>query len=84
MLALGNWGGGDADKDKLLTDVADDQVDALAAAFDALGRGASAPGDVARALRAQTARRALHVERPGDLRSFGDERARRDLGRGLG
>lgn len=62
----------------------DDQVDALAAAFDALGRGASAPGDVARALRAQTARRALHDERPGDLRSFGDERARGSLGRGLG
>ena len=27
FLAIGNWGGGDADKDKLLTDIADDQVD---------------------------------------------------------
>ena len=29
MLALGNWGGGDSDKEKLLTDIADDQVDLL-------------------------------------------------------
>ncbi len=29
MLAIGNWGGGDADKEKLLTDIADDQVDVV-------------------------------------------------------
>ena len=29
MLALGNWGGGDADKEKLLTDIVDDQVDVV-------------------------------------------------------
>ncbi|OWK46564.1 PSD1 and planctomycete cytochrome C domain-containing protein [Fimbriiglobus ruber] len=29
MLALGNWGGGDADKDKLLTDIVDDQIDVV-------------------------------------------------------
>ena len=29
FLALGNWGGGDADKEKLLTDIADDQVDVV-------------------------------------------------------
>jgi hypothetical protein len=29
MLALGNWGGGDADKEKLLTDVVDDQIDVI-------------------------------------------------------
>lgn len=33
MLSLGNWGGGDADKDKLLTDIADDQVDVVSRAF---------------------------------------------------
>ncbi len=33
FLALGNWGGGDADKDKLLTDIADDQVDATSRTF---------------------------------------------------
>jgi len=33
MLALGNWGGGDADKEKLLTDIADDQVDTVSRAF---------------------------------------------------
>src|SRR5262249_30787329 len=33
MLALGNWGGGDADKEKLLTDIADDQVDVVSRAF---------------------------------------------------
>jgi hypothetical protein len=33
MLALGNWGGGDADKDKLLTDIADDQVDVVTRTF---------------------------------------------------
>ena len=29
MLAIGNWGGGDADKEKLLTDIADDQIDVV-------------------------------------------------------
>jgi cytochrome c553 len=29
FLALGNWGGGDADKEKLLTDIVDDQVDVV-------------------------------------------------------
>src|SRR5206468_2377507 len=33
FLALGNWGGGDADKEKLLTDIADDQVDVVSRAF---------------------------------------------------
>jgi hypothetical protein len=33
MLAIGNWGGGDADKEKLLTDIADDQVDVVARTF---------------------------------------------------
>ena len=33
MLAIGNWGGGDADKDKLLTDIADDQVDVVSRGF---------------------------------------------------
>jgi Protein of unknown function (DUF1553)/Protein of unknown function (DUF1549) len=33
MLAMGNWGGGDADKEKLLTDIADDQVDVVCRAF---------------------------------------------------
>ena len=33
MLALGNWGGGDADKEKLLTDIADDQVDVVSRTF---------------------------------------------------
>jgi hypothetical protein len=33
FLAVGNWGGGDADKEKLLTDIADDQVDAVSRAF---------------------------------------------------
>jgi hypothetical protein len=33
FLAIGNWGGGDADKEKLLTDVADDQVDAVSRTF---------------------------------------------------
>ncbi len=32
-LAIGNWGGGDADKEKLLTDIADDQVDLVGRAF---------------------------------------------------
>jgi hypothetical protein len=36
MLAIGNWGGGDADKEKLLTDIADDQVDVVCRAFLAL------------------------------------------------
>src|SRR5581483_6074968 len=29
FLAIGNWGGGDADKEKLLTDIADDQIDVV-------------------------------------------------------
>src|SRR5207248_2486573 len=29
VLALGNWGGGDADKEKLLTDIVDDQIDVV-------------------------------------------------------
>jgi hypothetical protein len=33
MLAIGNWGGGDADKEKLITDIADDQVDVVSRAF---------------------------------------------------
>jgi hypothetical protein len=33
LLAIGNWGGGDADKEKLLTDIADDQVDVVGRAF---------------------------------------------------
>ncbi len=33
LLALGNWGGGDADKEKLLTDIADDQVDLVGRVF---------------------------------------------------
>src|SRR5205823_13621002 len=33
FLAIGNWGGGDADKEKLLTDIADDQVDAVSRTF---------------------------------------------------
>jgi hypothetical protein len=33
LLALGNWGGGDADKEKLLTNIADDQVDAVSRTF---------------------------------------------------
>ncbi len=33
MLAIGNWGNGDADKDKILTDIADDQVDVVSKAF---------------------------------------------------
>ncbi len=33
MYAIGNWGNGDADKDKILTDIADDQVDVTGRAF---------------------------------------------------
>lgn len=33
LLAIGNWGGGDADKEKLLTDIADDQIDVVNRAF---------------------------------------------------
>jgi hypothetical protein len=33
FLAIGNWGNGDADKDKILTDIADDQVDTTCRAF---------------------------------------------------
>src|SRR5207253_5655803 len=29
VLAIGNWGGGDADKEKLLTDIVDDQIDVI-------------------------------------------------------
>ena len=29
LLAIGNWGNGDADKEKILTDIADDQVDVI-------------------------------------------------------
>ncbi|MDB5306745.1 MAG: Protein of unknown function (DUF1553)/Protein of unknown function (DUF1549)/Planctomycete [Gemmataceae bacterium] len=29
LLAIGNWGGGDADKEKLLTDIVDDQIDVV-------------------------------------------------------
>src|SRR5205823_10896468 len=39
FLALGNWGGGDADKEKLLTDIADDQVDVVSRSFMALTVG---------------------------------------------
>jgi hypothetical protein len=33
LLAIGNWGGGDADKEKLLTDIVDDQVDVVSRTF---------------------------------------------------
>jgi hypothetical protein len=33
MYAIGNWGNGDADKDKILTDIADDAVDVTSKAF---------------------------------------------------
>jgi len=33
MLVIGNWGGGDADKEKLLTDIVDDQIDVVSRAF---------------------------------------------------
>ncbi|MGZ5544725.1 MAG: DUF1549 domain-containing protein, partial [Limisphaerales bacterium] len=33
MYAIGNWGNGDADKDKILTDIADDGVDVTARGF---------------------------------------------------
>ncbi|MDB6121668.1 MAG: Protein of unknown function (DUF1553)/Protein of unknown function (DUF1549)/Planctomycete [Pedosphaera sp.] len=33
VYAIGNWGNGDADKDKILTDIADDQVDVTGRAF---------------------------------------------------
>jgi mono/diheme cytochrome c family protein len=33
MYAIGNWGNGDADKDKVLTDIADDAVDVTGRAF---------------------------------------------------
>jgi mono/diheme cytochrome c family protein len=36
MLAIGNWGVGDADKEKLLTDIADDQLDVVCKTFMAL------------------------------------------------
>ncbi len=33
LLAIGNWGNGDADKEKLVTDIADDQVDIVSRGF---------------------------------------------------
>ncbi len=33
MLVIGNWGGGDADKEKLLTDIVDDQIDVVGRTF---------------------------------------------------
>jgi cytochrome c553 len=33
MLAIGNWGNGDADKDKIITDIVDDQIDVVSRAF---------------------------------------------------
>ena len=33
VLAIGNWGGGDSDKDKMLTDIVDDQVDLVGRGF---------------------------------------------------
>ncbi len=33
LLAIGNWGNGDADKEKLQTDIADDQVDIVSRGF---------------------------------------------------
>ena len=29
LLAIGDWGGGDADKEKMLTDIVDDQIDVV-------------------------------------------------------
>ena len=39
MLSIGNWGNGDADKDKILTDIADDQVDVVSRTFMGLTLG---------------------------------------------
>jgi mono/diheme cytochrome c family protein len=39
MLAIGNWGNGDADKEKILTDIADDQVDVVSRGFMGLTVG---------------------------------------------
>src|SRR5207249_4639932 len=39
MLAIGNWGNGDADKEKILTDIADDQVDVVSRALMGLTIG---------------------------------------------
>ncbi len=33
FLAIGNWGNGDADKEKIITDIADDQVDVISRGF---------------------------------------------------
>jgi hypothetical protein len=33
ILAIGNWGGGDADKEKMVTDIVDDQLDIVGRAF---------------------------------------------------
>ena len=39
LLAIGNWGNGDADKEKLVTDIADDQVDIVSRGFMGLTLG---------------------------------------------
>jgi mono/diheme cytochrome c family protein len=39
MLSIGNWGNGDADKDKILTDIADDQLDVVSRTFMGLTLG---------------------------------------------
>jgi mono/diheme cytochrome c family protein len=39
MLAIGNWGNGDADKEKILTDIADDQLDVVSRGFMGLTIG---------------------------------------------
>ena len=38
LLAIGNWGSGDADKEKMLTDIVDDQIDVVGRAFLGLTR----------------------------------------------
>src|SRR5207253_9694416 len=39
VLAIGNWGGGDADKEKLLTDIVDDQIDVIGRSIMGLTTG---------------------------------------------
>ena len=39
LLAIGNWGNGDADKEKIVTDIADDQVDIIGKGFLGLTLG---------------------------------------------
>ncbi len=39
LMAIGNWGNGDADKDKIVTDIADDQVDIIGKGFLGLTLG---------------------------------------------